>query len=219
MSSLKIQLFGEFRVWRGEVPVGDEEWDRQKTRTLLKLLLTRPGRVFSRDEILEALWPDVPPTAAERSLWVTVSLLRRALEPGLSRGSDSRYVLQRRPGYAFNEHADCRVDAWEFEEHRKKAEAARETGELDEATDEYRSALDLVQGEFLAEDPYEEWAMEARQEWRERHLSALAGLAACVAQKGRYTEAIGFCEKALTVDGYREDLHRRLMLYHYCAGE
>lgn len=55
MNSLGINLFGEFRVRRGEALIKSKEWDRQKTRSLLKLLLTRPGHVFSRDEIFEAL--------------------------------------------------------------------------------------------------------------------------------------------------------------------
>ena len=124
VAGLKINLFGEFEVRRGEDLVEREEWSRQKTRSLLKLLLTRPGRAFSREEILEALWPGAPPEAAERSLRVTVSLLRKALEPDLERGSESRYVLRRRPGYLFERQADCRVDAWQFEHHRSKAEAA-----------------------------------------------------------------------------------------------
>ncbi len=219
MTGLEINLFGEFRVWRDGQLVEGKEWDRQKTRSLLKLLLTRPGRAFSRDEIMEALWPDTSPKAAERSLWVTVSLLRRVLEPNLARGSDSSYILQKRPGYAFNREADCWMDTWRFEEHHDKAEVARQAEKLDEAIREYRAALDLVKGEFLAEDPYEEWAVEAREEWQERLLSALLGLAECLAQKGRYTEAIESCKEALALDGYREDLHRRLMLYHYCAGE
>src|SRR3712207_3549801 len=86
VSSLKIKLFGEFRVWQGQNPIEGEEWGRQKTRPLLKLLLTRPGRAFSRDEIMEALWPDMSPEAADRSLRATVSLLRRVLEPDLERG-------------------------------------------------------------------------------------------------------------------------------------
>lgn len=219
MTNLKIDLFGEFRVRRGESLIEGEEWDRRKTRQLLKLLLTRPERPFSRDEILDALWPDASPTAAERSLWVTVSLLRRALEPGLARGSDSRYVVRRRPGYAFDSRAGCEVDAWEFDRRCEKAEAARQSGELNEAIREYRGALDLVRGEFLAEDLYEEWAARPRQRYRERHLSALEGLSECLARKGRYTEAIEFCDRALELDRYREELYRRLMLYHYCAGE
>ncbi len=219
MAGLKIELFREFRVRRDEDPIESEEWDRQKTRSLLKLLLTHPGRTFSREEIVEALWPDMSPKAAERSLWVTVSLLRRALEPELQHGSDSKYVLQKRPGYAFDPQADCWVDAWQFNEHHKKAEGARQAERLDEAIQEYRAALDLMQGEFLAEDPYEEWAVEAREEWQERRLSALSGLAECLAQKGHYTEAIGLCQEALALDRYREGFQRQLMLYRYCAGE
>jgi DNA-binding SARP family transcriptional activator/predicted ATPase len=217
--SLGINLFGEFRVRREETLLERREWGRQKTRSLLKLLLTRSGHAFSRDEILEALWPSTPPEAAERSLRVTVSLLRRALEPDLRRGPDSRYVLQRRPGYLFDCRADCWVDAWEFKERQSNAEAARKAGDLDEALDEYRAALGLVRGEFLAEEPYEEWAMEARREFKDRQLAVLSGLSECLALKGRYAEAIETCERALSLDSYGEDLHRRLMLYRYCAGE
>ena len=219
VAGLKINLFGEFRVRRGEELIEGKEWDRQKTRSLLKLLLTRPGHAFSRDGIIDALWPGASPKAAERSLRVTVSLLRRVLEPDLARGGESRYVHQRRPGYSFNREADCEVDAWEFEKHRRQGDEARRDGRVDEAIREYRAALGLVRGEFLAEEPYEEWAMEAREQWRERQLALCSHLSECLALKGRYAEAIEVCKYALTLDGYREDLHRRLMLYHYCAGE
>ncbi len=55
IEGVKINLFGEFRVWRDGQPIEGNEWDRQKTRSLLKLLLTHPGQVFSRDEIMEVL--------------------------------------------------------------------------------------------------------------------------------------------------------------------
>lgn len=219
MAQLKVKLFGGFRVWRGEEAIGPKEWGGQKTRSLLKLLLTRPGRAFSRDEILEALWPGAPVESAERSLRVTISLLRRALEPELKRGSDSRYILSKRPGYLFDRGSGCDVDAWEFEEHQKRAEAAWRAGNLDEAVGECRAALELARGEFLAEDPYEDWAIEARQEWHERQLSVFSMLSECLAQKGLYTEAIEACEDALALDRYSEELHRRLMLYRYCSGE
>jgi LuxR family transcriptional regulator, maltose regulon positive regulatory protein len=219
VAGLKIKLFGEFRVQRGEDLIERREWDGQKSRSLLKLLLTRPGHAFSGDEIIEALWPGVSPEAANRRLRITVSLLRRTLEPDLERGSDSRYVLRRRPGYLFDRHSDCEVDAWELEERQGRAEAFREAGELDEAIDEYGAALELWRGEFLGEDPYEEWAIAAREEWQERRLSVFSGLAECLALKGRYAEAVEVCNRALALEEYREDLHRRLMLYHYCSGE
>jgi DNA-binding SARP family transcriptional activator len=219
LDGLKIKLFGGFRVRRGQDLIEPREWGGQKTRSLLKLLLTRPGRAFARDEIMEVLWPGVSPKAAERDLRVTVSRLRKALEPDLKRGSDSHYVLRRSPGYSFNPQANCQVDAWEFEKHQNKAETAQEEGRLEEAINEYRAALELLQGEFLAEDPYEDWAMEVRREWQERHLTILSGLSECLALRGLYTEAIEVCTQALALDEYRESLYRQLMLYHYCAGE
>jgi DNA-binding SARP family transcriptional activator len=59
----------------------------------------------------------------------------------------------------------------------------------------------------------------AREGWRERRLAVLSELLECLALKGCYTEAVEVCESALEEDRYREDLHRRLMLYRYCAGE
>lgn len=219
MASLKINLFGEFQVWRGDRLIGSKEWDRQKTRSLLKFLLTRPACAGSRDGIIEALWPSASPKAAERSLRVTVSLLRRALEPDLRRGSESRYVLQVRPGYSFNREAHCEVDAWEFDKHRHRAEAACQAEKLDEAIHEYGVALGLVRGEFLAGEIYEEWATTALEAWRECQVSVLSNLAECLAIKGRYTEAVETCNQALSMDRFSENLHRRLMLYHYCSGE
>ena len=212
-------MFGEFRVWRGAGLVGREEWGRQKTRALLKLLLARGGGVISRDEILEALWPGVSPGAAERSLRVTVSLLRRVLEPELGRGPDSRYVVQKRPGYLFDRDSGCEVDAWEFEERQRRAGEAREAGRLEEAIREYREADRVSRGEFLAEDAYEQWTEQPRREWAERRLSVLAELSECLALRGGYGEAVEVCGRALALDRYREELHRRMMLYHYCAGE
>ena len=65
IEGVKINQFGEFLVWRDGQPIEGNEWDRQETRSRLKFLLTRPGHVFSWDEIMDALWPDASPTSAE----------------------------------------------------------------------------------------------------------------------------------------------------------
>ena len=37
IEGVKINLYGEFRVWREGQPIEGKEWNRQKTRSLLKL--------------------------------------------------------------------------------------------------------------------------------------------------------------------------------------
>jgi hypothetical protein len=77
-ADLRIQTLGPFQVWRqGEILT----WPTQKSKALFQILLVEPGRLVSTDQILEYLWPDLPPRKAQNNLWVTVSQLRRVLQP------------------------------------------------------------------------------------------------------------------------------------------
>lgn len=60
-----------------DIPLTGREWD------VLRLLASRPGRLVSREDLLETVWHDTGPAASE-SLDVIVSRLRRKLggEPG-----------------------------------------------------------------------------------------------------------------------------------------
>ena len=53
---LTIKRFGHFDLLRSEEPITDEAWGRRKAKTLLKVLLTEPGRVFTHDQLIEALF-------------------------------------------------------------------------------------------------------------------------------------------------------------------
>ncbi len=66
--SLRIQALGPFRVFRGDAPIPESAWKTQKNKTLLKILLTYRQRRLTRDQLLDWLWPDLDPDAADRSL-------------------------------------------------------------------------------------------------------------------------------------------------------
>jgi len=87
------------------------------------------------------------------------------------------------------------------------------------ASEAYRSALDLYRGEFLAEDRYEEWSIAPREEWRNRYLAVLEYLGHCQSQLGLYKEAVRYCRQVIAVQPYREATYRDLMRYHYQSGE
>jgi DNA-binding response OmpR family regulator len=73
-----------------EIPLTAREW------AVLEVLAARSGRVVTRQEVLEAAWPDPSPAASE-SLDVIISRLRRKLAP--SGAGWIRTVRGR--GYAF----------------------------------------------------------------------------------------------------------------------
>jgi TolB-like protein/DNA-binding winged helix-turn-helix (wHTH) protein/cytochrome c-type biogenesis protein CcmH/NrfG len=80
-SNKDLQL-GRFRVdlRTGEVsgPHGGTTVLRPKTTALLQLLSTRPGELFSKDELLETVWPDS--VVDEDGLVQCIGEIRRALE-------------------------------------------------------------------------------------------------------------------------------------------
>ncbi len=72
--------------------------------TLLKALMTSPGKVFTRDELLSRLYPADEVIVVDRVVDVHIGKLRQKIEPDKTR---PRYVLTvRGVGYQFAEDAD-----------------------------------------------------------------------------------------------------------------
>ncbi len=67
---------------------------RRKPLALLCFLLSRPGLSATRDQALDALWPDNDPDQAVNSLHQTVYFLRRIIEPGYSDDLSPGYLNQ-----------------------------------------------------------------------------------------------------------------------------
>ena len=114
---LEIKLLGRFEVLRDGQPIPEEDWGRRKTKTLLKVLLTEPGRVFTQDELIDALFGGENVEKATENIYGRVSQLRRALEPGLQRGVDSTFIVRKGQGYRFDVDSPCRIDTVECLSH------------------------------------------------------------------------------------------------------
>jgi DNA-binding SARP family transcriptional activator len=83
----------------------------------------------------------------------------------------------------------------------------------------FEAATWLYQGEFLADDPYEEWAMVTREHLRLYHLDALDQLGALRLNSGDYAGCVAVCLKLLAFDSCREDAHCRLMRCYSRQGQ
>ncbi len=218
--TLRVQLFGEFRVWRDQEDLTPRLTHLGKPKTLLKILLTHLGRVFRHDELIEWLWPDVPPQIAAVNLRKRISELRQALEPNLSRGSQSQYILTRPFGYCFNPQAPFYTsDTQEFTRAWESGRKLERDGQLGLAVREYQTAAELFQGDYLAEDRYEAWAFEISREWQERYLNVLEHLSDCQARMGHFQKAIHWVRQGLAKQPWRESFYEQWMLYAYLSGE
>jgi predicted ATPase/DNA-binding SARP family transcriptional activator len=217
---LRIKLLGRFEVWREGALLAPEAWPQVKTQVLLKLLISERGKVFTKDQVLEALFPELDPQKASHNLHGRLSELRRMLEPHLKKGTNSKYIQSSgRQGYFFNKEISCEVDIEAFSQHIERAQVAEGAQRWAEGVESYQKALDLYTGDYLPEDAYEEWTIAPREHWREICLNALLGQAECQARLGQYAQAIEQCKKAVAVKSTLEAAYRQQMLYHYMLGE
>jgi DNA-binding SARP family transcriptional activator/tetratricopeptide (TPR) repeat protein len=206
-NTLWVRTLGPFAVWRGDVLVTDQDWQREKARRVFQLLLTQRGQWFHREQIIEQLWPDLRPEAADRDFRVALNALSRALEPDRARSAPAFFVSRRGTLYGLSPEAQIRVDVDEFE---------RLAGSDDE--DMLRQALSLYEDDYLPECLYQDWSAPQRQRLRDLYLMAAERLARRRLQARAWDEVVTLCEAILARDDCWEAAYRLMMRAHAAAG-
>ena len=211
-NSLRIQLLGEFGVWVGPRRVDDAEWRLRKAKSLVKLLALAPGHRLHREQVMDALWPELDADAAANNLHKTLHVARRALEPDLAPSRPSAYLHLEGDLVALRPTGLLEIDAESFETN---LDAARKTA--DPAA--YEAALARYPGDLLPEDRYEEWAARRRDELGVELLDALVELARLQEREGRLDAAIATLRRVITREPAHEPAHRTLMRLHAAGGQ
>src|SRR5262249_30396346 len=79
VGQVTIRLLGGFGAASGGKEVPDGAWRLRKGRELVKLLALARGHRLHREQLMDALWPELDPSAAANNLNQTVHVARRAL--------------------------------------------------------------------------------------------------------------------------------------------
>jgi DNA-binding SARP family transcriptional activator len=171
----RVRTLGRFEV----VGAGGQEaarWTSRKARDALKVLICRRGRALPREELIELLWPEVEVAVGRSRLSVVLSMLRSALDPDRRLATDP--LRADRQSVAL----DLDVVSVDVEEFLAMARDGLREGGVG-APDPTALVMAVAlgdEGEFLAEDPYVDWARPLRgtvERTRRELLRALAGLA------------------------------------------
>jgi DNA-binding SARP family transcriptional activator len=187
---VRVQLLGRFGVTVDDRRVAAGDWRRARSVALVELLALAEGYRLHREQVMDALWPELPPDAAAGNLRKAVYYARRALGAHDVVGVQGE-VLALAPG------AELEVDAARFEAEAQAALRARDASAC-------RRAAELYGGELLPDDRYAEWSEEPRERLRLLYLRVL--------------KAGGLWERLLEVDPTDEEAQRALMQAALDAG-
>jgi DNA-binding SARP family transcriptional activator len=202
---LTVHLLGQLKVRLDDVPVDD--WPSGRGRSLFKYLVTHRDPWPRREQLMDAFWPEAVPAAARNSLNVAVHGLRRAFR---DRAGVEVVVLED-GAYRLGPGLRLWLDVDDFEDHVAAGRRLEAAGDLAGAAAEYERALALYQGDLLADDPYEDWPVTAREHLLLDHLDVLDRLSGLYFGQHQYGACVVLCRQLVERDPCREDGHRRLM--------
>jgi LuxR family maltose regulon positive regulatory protein len=213
--TLRVQMLGTFRVWRGPHEIQAREWQREKARQLFQLLLTHRGHWVQREQICAWLWPDADLESAERQFKVTLNALNSALEPTRPPRVSPFFIRRQGLAYSFAPSYGVWIDVDEFE---LRAQAGLTGDEPEFTRHNAQIAVQLYRGDYLAESLYDQWTTEERERLMARYLATAVGYAERLSRDGDQAQAVQLCEQVLRRDRCYEEAYQVLMRAHARAG-
>ena len=199
---------------RIEIHLGDHNMPgsdlRRKVLAMLALLLTKPKFAATRDEVIDAMWPDLAPEVALNSLNQTVYFLRRVFEPGYKEDLSAGYV---------NQDSDVLwLDQSLIGSRSKLCRDLLDTMGSDPAPADVDRLSELYRGRFALEFSYEEWAVPHRDALHVGYLRVIESAVNRDTETGHYDRAIRLARRALDIDPEQESLELSLLHLYRITG-
>jgi DNA-binding SARP family transcriptional activator len=204
-----VDDLGRVVIWIGKLEIAGTTI-RRKALALLCFLLAQPRMSATRDQVLDALWPDLDPGQAANSLHQTVYFLRRVFEP--------EYVEDLSPGYVHHDPdvlwLDGELITSRSQEYRSLAGSI---GAL-ATPSQVERVSELYLGRFALDFAYEEWAVPLRDSMHTRYLEIVERAVSHDADAGQIDRAIRLSQRALDVDPQLEEVEKSVIRLYTVAG-
>ena len=155
---------------------------RRKVFALLCFLLTKPSYAATRDEVMEALWPELDPADALNSLNQTVYFLRRVFEP--------QYKDDLSPGYVHHESDVIWLDTELVHSRSRDCLELMQAMTTLPSPDEVMNLSRTYAGPFALDFAYEDWASDYRTALHSRYLQIVERAVADDTATGHFERGI-----------------------------
>ncbi len=214
---LKIKLLGQFKLTIDNQNIPLSQWKSSKALMILKYLAANRQKGFiPREVLIEMLWPEQDMQKTSSRFNMAMSALRKTLEPQLAPKAPSLYIERKKDMYALYQDTRINIDVEVFAQTIAIAQKEESTSKKGLAT--YLTALSIYKGKFLAEDLYEEWCIQQREQFSTDYLKMLKEIIAIYEAQKDLEKSIFYTKEILTANPYDEGAFKRLMIFFSQSG-
>ncbi|HET7637194.1 MAG TPA: DUF6788 family protein [Ktedonobacteraceae bacterium] len=211
IATIRIYTLGQFRLERRHGPdwqtVTDAAWQHQRVRSLLGCLVSSPRRKLGREQLMDAIWPELDVETAASRLDRAVYSLRQLFEPERSRLATSPLLLTEREVLVLADQLQIWIDADAFEHLLNQARTTDDPGEKERLLEEAKT---LYGGDFLPEERKVEFTITRREFLQRNWIGLLLELADLRAARS-LNSAIDPLDRILAIDPANEAAVQRLI--------
>jgi DNA-binding SARP family transcriptional activator len=175
---LVVHTFGGLSIYYQGQPISIL-WESQKARLLFCYLMITSDQWVHRDKFIEMLWPGCNGSAGANNFKTTLSRLRKSfsgpkvINPVMTQGEAVRINIH-----------EIEVDASQFRQNAVNGIKLLARGETRAARESLEAAQDIYTGEFLPEEPFNEFITNARKELADLDSSVVMYLERIYRQEG-----------------------------------
>jgi DNA-binding SARP family transcriptional activator len=203
---VRVAALGRLSVTVGEHS-RNGDWMQQRPGQVLRYLLASRGGSQRSEAIANALWPERGPSAVANVRYCIFKLREHLADRG---EAGSSLIVRDAAGYRIDI-ARVELDVDEFQAKSTGGIAAYRRGEAGIAEGMLGEALALYRGEFLADDPYADWAFAEREYLRSLAGKGLAALAQIALTSGRLVAAGEQLQRLAELEPFDSHVHQMLI--------
>lgn len=206
LRELSVRVLGRLAVTRGGAEV---ELESTRQRLLLGRLALTPNTAVNHGVLIETVWGARPPANAIDLLRISVSRLRRRLQP--ARIADQpRTVVPTWGGYRLSV-TEHQLDLLRFRQLLERGRRSRREGELDRAYRWYAEAIAIWRGDPLADLAVVRGLPEVLALSQELQAAAVE-YAEVATEIGRPDEVLPVLRRVVAADPLYESAYARLLV-------
>jgi DNA-binding SARP family transcriptional activator len=183
---------------------------------VLKYLFAHRDYPVPKDVLIDLFWPDSDLDTVGRNLHQAIYTIRKGLRQGTAEAHD---IVFENGAYLVNPDLSVWCDRDSFESSAAAGRLAEIDGRTSDAIEAFSGAARLYRGEYLADSPYEEWALGDRERLRLLYVDVANRLGDLLLTSGDVDGAVHVSRKLLRLEPCDESTHRRLIRCYSLTGQ